>query len=79
MAIPPDTGAFDTVQDYIYGITREIWEERGVGTKLRAYYADDCLVRAPTGLTDSMAGVAGDTLQTLHQFPDRWLVGEDVI
>lgn len=75
----PDLGSFATIPEYIYGITREIWEERGVGGKLRAYYADDCLVRAPTGLTDSMAGVAADTLQTLHQFPNRQLIGEDVI
>jgi predicted ester cyclase len=75
----PDTGPYASVPDYIYGITREIWEDRGIGEKLARYYADDCLVRAPTGLTTGMAGVAGDTLQTLHQFPDRQLVGEDVV
>ena len=76
---PPDTRPYATVPEYIYGITREIWEDRGIGEKLGRYYAADCLVRAPTGLTQGMAGVAGDTLQTLHQFSDRRLVGEDVI
>ena len=37
------------------------------------------MLRAPTGFTCSSAGVAAQTLQTLHQFPDRQLVGEDVI
>ena len=75
----PDTGIYNDVPSFILGCTREIWEDRGVGTKLARYYAQDCLVRAPTGLTTSMAGVAADTLATLHQFPDRELVGEDVI
>jgi predicted ester cyclase len=75
----PITAPYADVPSYIYGCTREIWEERGVGEKLARYYAPDCLVRAPTGLTTTMAGVAADTLATLHQFPDRELVGEDVI
>lgn len=73
------TAPYPDVPSFIYGCTREIWEDRGVGEKLSRYYAPDCLVRAPTGLTTSMAGVAADTLATLHQFPDRELVGEDVI
>jgi SnoaL-like polyketide cyclase len=72
-------GHYASVPDYIYGITREIWEDRGVGGKLDRYYAPDILLRAPTGLTTSNAGVTAQTLQTLHQFPDRQLVGEDVI
>ena len=67
------------VPDFIYGITREIWEDRGIGAKIRRYYADDCLVRAATGVTTDNLGVTAQTLQTLHQFPDRQLVGEDVI
>jgi predicted ester cyclase len=75
----PVTDPYPDVPSFIYGCTREIWEQRGVGAKLRRYYAEDCLVRAPSGLTTSMDGVAADTLATLHQFPDRALVGEDVI
>jgi predicted ester cyclase len=76
---PPNLGAYASVPDFIYGITREIWEDRGIGSKLDRYYAADILLRAPTGLTNSSAGVVAQTLQTLHQFPDRQLVGEDVI
>lgn len=72
-------GNYANVPDFIYGITREIWEDRGIGSKLDQYYAANILLRAPTGFTDSNAGVVAQTLQTLHQFPDRQLVGEDVI
>lgn len=77
--IAPATRAYADVPAYIYGVTREIWEDRGIGAKLDDYYAADCLVRAPTGLTTDCAGVLSQTLQTLHQFPDRQLVGQDVI
>jgi predicted ester cyclase len=70
---------YATVPDYIYGITREIWEDRGIGGKLDAYYAPNILLRAASGFTDSNQGVTTQTLQTLHQFPNRQLVGEDVI
>ena len=72
-------GSYATVPEFIYGITREIWEERGIGSKLDRYYASDILLRAPTGFTNSNRGVTAQTLQTLHQFPNRQLVGEDVI
>ena len=75
----PNVGSYRDVPDFIYGITREIWEDRGIGGRLDRYYAPDILLRAPTGLTTSNAGVTAQTLQTLHQFPDRQLVGEDVI
>ena len=74
-----DLGDYRDVPGFIYGITREIWEDRGIGGKLEKYYAKDILLRAPTGLTIGNDGVTAQTLQTLHQFPDRQLVGEDVI
>lgn len=70
---------FRDVPDYILGITREIWEERGVGPALKKYYADNVLVRAANGMLVDNKGVTAATLQTLHEFPDRQLVGEDVI
>lgn len=70
---------FLDVPDYILRITREIWEERGVGPALRKYYADNVLVRAANGMLSDNKGVTAATLQTLHEFPDRQLVGEDVI
>ncbi len=74
-----DLGRYRNVPDFIYGITREIWEDRGIGGKLEARYADDILLRAPSGLTVGNREVVSQTLQTLHQFPDRQLVGEDVL
>ena len=76
---PYDLAGFADVPDYIYGITRAIWEDRGIGGKLDDYYAADINVRAPTGLTHGNGSVVAQTLATLHQFPDRQLVGEDVI
>ena len=75
----PDLGNYASIPDFIYGITREIWEDRGIGGKLDKYYASDILLRAATGFTNSNQGVTAQTLQTLHQFPNRQLVGEDVV
>ena len=69
-----DLAPYANVPDFIYGITREIWEDRGIGAKLQKYYASDCLVRAATGLAADNRDVTAQTLQTLHQFPDRQLV-----
>jgi hypothetical protein len=77
--VQPNVGSYRDVPDFIDGITREIWEDRGIGGKLDRYYAGDILLRAPTGLTAGNAGVTAQTLATLHQFPDRQLVGQDVI
>ena len=75
----PNTPGYPDVPGFIYGITREIWEDRGIGGKLEHMYTPDILLRAPTGLTTDNTGVISQTLQTLHSFPDRQLVGEDVI
>ena len=34
MVVKPDTGDYTTVPDLIYGITREIRDDRGIGGKL---------------------------------------------
>jgi SnoaL-like polyketide cyclase len=73
------TGPYPSVPEFIYGITREIWEDRGVAKKLESYYAADVLVRSPANLIVGRDTVTAQTLQTMHQFPDRQLVGEDVI
>ena len=74
-----DTAPWHSIPDYIYGITRTIWEDRQVTAGLARFYAPDVIVRAPTGVTVGNVGVVAATLATLHQFPDRQLVGEDVI
>ena len=64
--------------DYILKITKEIWEDRGVST-LHQHYAPDIVVRSPSGITLGNQAVIGATLATLAEFPDRELLGEDVI
>ncbi|PRY94602.1 putative ester cyclase [Hasllibacter halocynthiae] len=69
---------FATPEDYVLGITREIWEERRVDT-LRGLYADGLVVRSPASVVVGNGGIVAATLGTLAEFPDRELPGEDVI
>lgn len=64
--------------DYIIGITKEIWEDRGVAT-LHDYYAKDIPVRSPMGVQRGNQAVIASTMATINEFPDRELLGEDVI
>lgn len=67
-----------TFPDYILGITKEIWEDRGIAT-LHQYYAPDIVVRSPASVVIGNQGVIAATMATLAEFPDRQLLGEDVI
>jgi len=69
---------FSDLPDYILGITEEIWEQRGIET-LRRYYTDDIVVRSPDGVVVGNEAVIAATMATLAEFPDRQLLGEDVI
>jgi predicted ester cyclase len=69
---------FKDLPDYILQITKEIWEDRGLAT-LNHYYAPDIPMRFPSGLQRGNQGVIDGTLATLAEFPDRQLLGEDVI
>ena len=64
--------------DYILKITARIWEGRDVGA-IRRFYADDCPVRSPSGIVVGAEKVVAATLATLSEFPDRRLLGEDVV
>jgi hypothetical protein len=64
--------------DYILGVTKEIWEDRGIAT-LHRYYADEIVVRSPASVVVGNKGVIAATQATLAEFPDRQLLGEDVI
>jgi len=66
------------VPHFIIGITREIWEERKIGS-LRNLYADGLVVRSPASVVVDNSQVIAATLATLAEFPDRELLGEDVI
>lgn len=69
---------FRDFPDYIIGITKEIWEDRGIAT-LHDYYAPDIVVRSPGSVVVGNQGVIAATMATLAEFPDRTLLGEDVI
>ena len=73
---------FDTkyadLPDYILGVTREIWETRRIHA-LRAHYAPDIVVRSPASLVIGNENVIAATMATQAEFPDRALLGEDVI
>ncbi len=65
--------------DYILGITKEIWEDRGIGPKIRDYYGKDVIVRMPGGISTGVENTVAATAATLNEFSDRQLLGEDVI
>ena len=69
---------FKDFPDYILGITKEIWEDRGIST-LHNYYGKDMYLRMPLGTFRGNLGVISKTMETLVEFPDRELLGEDVI
>lgn len=69
---------FTDFPDYIIGITKEIWEDRGIHT-LHHYYSPDIVVRSPGSVVVGNQGVIAATMATLAEFPDRRLLGEDVI
>lgn len=69
---------FADLPDFIIGITKEIWEDRGLET-LNHYYSKDIPVRSPGSIVFGNEGVIAATMSTLAEFPDRRLLGEDVI
>lgn len=64
--------------DYIIGVTKEIWEDRGIAT-LNQTYSPDIPVRTPMGIARGNQAVIASTMATCHEFPDRQLYAEDVI
>ncbi len=70
---------FRDLPDFIDKCTREIWEDRGIGEKLDIYYGPGVIVRASNAVVVGNQGIKAATLATLHEFPDRQLVNEDVI
>jgi len=69
---------FKDFPDFILGITNEIWEKRGIES-LYHYYSEDIIVRSPEAIVIGNQKVIDATSSTLSEFPDRELLGEDVI
>ncbi|RYG92273.1 nuclear transport factor 2 family protein [Loktanella sp. IMCC34160] len=66
------------VPDFINGITHEIWEDRQIASLLHRY-APGLIVRSPASVLTDNTHVIAATMATLAEFPDRRLLGEDVI
>ena len=64
--------------DFILKITEQIWEGKDVES-IGQYYTDNIPVRSPFGITYGNKPVIDATYATLKEFPNRQLLGEDVI
>jgi len=64
--------------DYILKITKQIWEGKDVDS-IGEFYTDNIPVRSPFGITYGNKSVIEATYNTLKEFPNRQLLGEDVI
>lgn len=69
---------YKDLPDYILKCTAQIWEGRDIAA-LDWHYAEDLLVRTPAGISRGNAAGKANTMATLAEFPDRQLLGEDVI
>ncbi|WOH35784.1 nuclear transport factor 2 family protein [Thalassotalea fonticola] len=69
---------FIDIVDYIIRITHRIWEQKNVGLCYQ-YYADICPVFTLGGYFECVEQVVQNTLKTIAAFPDRSLIGENVI
>lgn len=75
---------FKDLPDYILKITYQIWENKDVES-IREYYGDIPKIslptptRAPSGIIYGAEPVVESTYAALKMFPDRQLLGEDVI
>ncbi len=69
---------FIDIVDYIIRITHRIWEQKNIAL-CNDYYAEYCPVHTLGGYSDDVATVIKNTLLTLAAFPDRTLIGENVV
>lgn len=80
----PDSvmAGFDEVytdpRNYIEEITYRIWEG-GCTECIRDWYAQDCPVRTPHSVTNTVDQVVEGTVNTLQEFPDRILLPEEIV
>lgn len=69
---------FTDIVDYIIRITHEIWEEKAVG-RLYDYYANTVQIHTSDGTIHGRDAVLAGTIGTLAAYPDRRLIGDEVI
>jgi predicted ester cyclase len=71
-------GADDDLVDYILGITFEIWEQGRIEL-IDQYYSAKTVVYGLDGIVHGAAAMQAGTRAVLAAFPDRLLLGDDVI
>ncbi|MGB5823114.1 MAG: ester cyclase [Proteocatella sp.] len=64
--------------DYIMKITHRIWEEKGIGVIYDTYHNNVIMHAGSQNITGIKEVISGTT-QTLHSFPDRRLIGQNVV
>ena len=69
---------YKSFPDYILKITKQIWEGKDVNS-IANFYTEDIPVRSPFGVTYGNKPVIDATFATLREFPNRQLLGEDII
>ncbi len=70
---------FRDFPDYILTTTREIWEKRGLMSKMQEYYHPDVTIRTPRGIGFGVQAVADLGMESLVAFPDRSMLSEDLV
>ncbi|MCH4888243.1 ester cyclase [Acidaminobacter sp. JC074] len=70
--------AYNDFVDYIMKITHEIWEEKGIGVIYDTYHNNVTMHFGAHNAVGIQSVIAG-TLETLHAFPDRKLIGQNVV
>ena len=69
---------YKDLPDYILKCTNQIWESRDIAA-IGWHYAENIQIRTPITYSEgNWAGIT-NTMETLFEFPDRQLFGEDVI
>jgi len=69
---------FSGIVDFIIKITHRIWEQKNTGF-CYDYYSDPCPVHTLGGYSESVEDVVQNTLAMVAAFPDRSLIGENVV
>jgi hypothetical protein len=69
---------YENLPDYILKCTAQIWEGRDIAA-LDWHYSENLVVRTPAGISQGNSIGKANTMATLTEFPDRQLLGEDVI
>ncbi len=69
---------WDSVPEFVLGVCWETCEGRGVASILD-HYGEAALLRSPARVLSGAREILSDALSSLAEFPDRELLGEDVI